>query len=355
MSLYFVKGKGWRYDFTQNGKRYTKTWFKTKKEAKQAEAKRKEEVQNPEHSMITDPIPTDMEFLELVNRRLDYIKAYNSAKYYANHICAAKRWCRLWGKLKCNEINADMVQIHLYGIKKTGNVVSANMHLTMLRAMFNFGMNHPRNWIANNPTMGLAKFPIEQTVKYIPPMEDVLKVINCADPDSQDYLWTIACTLGRVSEINRLTWKDINLQERYLYLYTRKKKGGSLTPRRIAMNKKLYATLSKRYAERDPEKPWVFWHRYWSTKEQAFVEGPYKDRKRLMYTLCDKAGVTYFRYHPFRHFGASLLDHQNVPIGDIQRILGHENRTTTEIYLHSIGNGQQVAMDVLNQKFENTQ
>jgi integrase len=43
-----------------------------------------------------------------------------------------------------------------------------------------------------------------------------------------------------------------------------------------------------------------------------------------------------FRFHALRHFGASLLDQSNVPIGSIQRILGHENRTTTEIYLHAI-------------------
>jgi site-specific recombinase XerD len=28
------------------------------------------------------------------------------------------------------------------------------------------------------------------------------------------------------------------------------------------------------------------------------------------------------------------MDSQNVSIGSIQRLLGHENRTTTEIYLH---------------------
>jgi len=33
-------------------------------------------------------------------------------------------------------------------------------------------------------------------------------------------------------------------------------------------------------------------------------------------------------------------------------ILGHENRKTTEIYPDSIGNGQQAAMDVLDEKFQ---
>ncbi|MDZ7598553.1 MAG: tyrosine-type recombinase/integrase [Desulfobacterales bacterium] len=42
-----------------------------------------------------------------------------------------------------------------------------------------------------------------------------------------------------------------------------------------------------------------------------------------MRTLCKKAGVKYFRYHALRHYGASMLDSARVPIGSIQRILGH--------------------------------
>jgi integrase len=38
----------------------------------------------------------------------------------------------------------------------------------------------------------------------------------------------------------------------------------------------------------------------------------------------------FLRYHARRHFGSSLLEQANVPIGSIQRILGHENRLTTE-------------------------
>jgi integrase len=65
-----------------------------------------------------------------------------------------------------------------------------------------------------------------------------------------------------------------------------------------------------------------------------------------MKTLCRKAGVRYFRFHALRHLGASILDRENVPLGTIQRILGHENRTTTEIYLHSIGEAERQAMRV---------
>jgi integrase len=68
-----------------------------------------------------------------------------------------------------------------------------------------------------------------------------------------------------------------------------------------------------------------------------------------MKVLCKKADVRYFRFHALRHAGASIMDRMNVPISSIQRILGHENRTTTEIYLHSIGDTERVAIAAYEQ------
>jgi len=152
--------------------------------------------------------------------------------------------------------------------------------------------------------------------------------------------------MARMSEINRLKWDDVDLKNRHLILYTRKKKGGHLTPRKIYMTDKLLEILSRRDIERDKSKPWVFWHTYWSSKAGKMCEDSYKDRKKIMKTLCKKAGVRYFRFHPFRHSGASVMDNHNVPIGTIQRILGHENRSTTELYLHNIGQAERDAMAV---------
>jgi hypothetical protein len=46
---------------------------------------------------------------------------------------------------------------------------------------------------------------------------------------------------------------------------------------------------------------------------------------------------------------ASVLDDMGIPIGTIQRILGHQNRKTTEIYLHSVGDAERKAMDKLQE------
>ncbi len=70
MSVYSVKGKGWRYDFTHKGTRHTEAWFKTKKEAKEAEARKRQELKNPPPVTEAETTPTDMAFGEMVNRRL---------------------------------------------------------------------------------------------------------------------------------------------------------------------------------------------------------------------------------------------------------------------------------------------
>ena len=225
--------------------------------------------------------------------------------------------------------------------------IVANKDLQYLRALFNYGIK--RKLISYNPTDEIGFLPVEKRKKYIPPKEDVTRVISVADPDTQHYLWTIVLTAGRVNEVNNLTWDDVSFSDRYVTLWTRKRKNGNREPREIPMVPKLQDILYHRYQQRDDTIPWVFWHEYWCRDRQRWIKGPYKDRKKIMGTLCRRAGVRYFRYHAIRHLTASVLDEMGTPIGTIQRILGHQNRKTTEIYLHSIGDAERKAMDKLQE------
>ena len=347
-----VKGKGWRYDFTLNGQRLTAAWFKTKKEAAAAEAKRKEEMENPEVMFPvenTTPTPTDMAFLELVNRRLDYVKAFNSEGHYRVYVSLAKKWAKRWGKLTCSQVNKETIVKYVLERSKV-SAYTANREIRCLRATFNWGISE--GLLRENPSSTIKFLPVDRKLKYIPSLEDINRVIAVADPDTQDYLWTIRDTLGRVSEINRLAWDDVNFEGGYLILYTRKKKGGHLTPRKVPMTERLQKILERRYRTCDKSKPWVFWHSYTSSKTGMKVDGPYKDRKKFMRSLCKKAGVRYFRFHPIRHSGATTMDQNGIPIGSIQSILGHEHRSTTEIYLHSTGNQEREAMTAFEKASE---
>jgi integrase len=287
--------------------------------------------------------PTDMGFLELVNRRLDYVKAYNSATYYQTSVVLARGWVRRWGKLSCSQITRDIAEQFILDRRKV-SAFTANKEIRYLKAMFNFGKR--RGFFKDNPLNGTAFLPVEKKLKYIPPPEDIDKVIELADPDAGDYLWTIRDTMARISEINRLTWDDVDLERRYVVLYTRKKRGGHLTPRKVPLTQRLYEILSRRFSTRDRAQPWVFWHSYVDGKTGEKKAGPFKDRREIIKSLCNRAEVRHFRFHALRHAGASIMDNENVPIGSIQRILGHENRTTTEIYLHSISGTEREAMAI---------
>jgi integrase len=349
MSVYLVKGKGWRYDFTLRGERYTETWFKTKKEAVQAEAKRREELRNP--VPVSEETWADISFIDLVNLRLDFIQAYKTRSYYDDNRYLFKRLVRKWGDLKACQVTSMEIQKYMLERSKVSHY-AANYDLRLLKALFNHGIQN--KVISDNPARGVPFLPIEKRTKYVPSVQDIDKVLSLAAPDVQDYLWTIRETMGRMSEIHRLTWDDIDLEARWVTLYTRKKKGGHLTPRKIPMTAKLFEILNRRFEERDGTKPWVFWQRYWCRKTSQWKEGPYQDRKKIMKTLCQRAGVKYFRFHPLRHAGASLMDNNNVPIVAIQEILGHENRTTTEIYLHSVSGAARQAMSVYEQVRQNS-
>ncbi len=73
---------------------------------------------------------------------------------------------------------------------------------------------------------------MERRLRYVPPKEDIAKVLLAADPDTQAYLLAVIDTLARVGEINRLTWNDVDLQNNYVVLYTRKKRGVISPPAR---------------------------------------------------------------------------------------------------------------------------
>ena len=342
MSIYFRKGRGWKFDFTRGKKRHTSTYFQTKSEAKQAEARKREELKNPPAKGL-EITPTDTAFLELVNKRLDHVKAYNSARHYEEYVYVARRWIKRWGSLRCSQITQGMVERFILKRSKV-SAYTANKEIRYLRAAFNFGLK--KGLVSGDPTKGLDFLPVEKRVKYVPTAQDIAELIAVANPDTQDYLWTIRDTMGRVSEINALTWDDVDLPGRTITLYTRKKRGGHRTPRVIPMTERLHGILSKRFQERQISKPWVFWSQYWDRKNHGWKEGPYGSRHALLRKLCDRAGVKRFGFHALRHAGASLLDQERVPVGTIQKILGHENRITTEIYLHSMGEAEKAAMRV---------
>ncbi|MDA8241031.1 MAG: tyrosine-type recombinase/integrase [Nitrospiraceae bacterium] len=120
----------------------------------------------------------------------------------------------------------------------------------------------------------------------------------------------------------QLKWTDI--RPNHISLYTRKARNSDVKEIVIPMNNVLRETIKQIPVVGD----YVFIN--------PKTGQPYVYRKRFLKTLCKNAGVQPFTFHSIRHFSASLLDNKNVPLTTIQRLLGHERATTTDIYLQEL-------------------
>ncbi|MDX2447934.1 MAG: tyrosine-type recombinase/integrase, partial [Desulfobacterales bacterium] len=142
-----------------------------------------------------------------------------------------------------------------------------------------------------NPVVNLDPYPEDETPRYIPPAEDIDRVILAAAGFQLDLIQTIYHTLGRLSEILGSGWDDANFEKRTIKLRTRKRKGGKLQTDLIPISATLFKCLKKRWNERDKISPYIF------TKPGG---GKYtKDDKpirEMMARLCEKAGVKKFGF-----------------------------------------------------------
>jgi integrase len=301
-------GKKWRYDFLKDGIRYKKGGYRTKGDAIEAEARARATAKT-----------INMDFLRLCNARLEDLEVRRTNDYFLENKRLFENLMEMWGDFPT--ITKDDVETYLKQVAKDSKPV-ANKHLRLIKALFNHGVK--RQWFQFNPAVGIELFGVPRKKKYIPPMADIEKVLSLATPEQREYLIVVSHTLARVREINRLKWDDVNLDEGYIILRTRKSKNSDIVERKVPMTSTVREILSLLPKVGD----YVFMNPRTNKR--------YQYRRKFLHTLCAKAEVKSFMYHALRHYGASKLMNAGAPLTDIQEILGHQRPTTTDIYLQSL-------------------
>ncbi|MBA4390619.1 MAG: hypothetical protein C0399_06760 [Syntrophus sp. (in: bacteria)] len=303
MAVYRHKGK-WMYDFWKNKVRYRQGGFQDKQDAIEKEA-----IARSTASLI------NMDFVKLCESRLADIEIRRSKQYFGEMKSFFKSVAPVFANKK--KIGKDDIVEYLNIVAKESFAL-ANKHLRWLKALFNY-----QDGIIN-PCKGIAPYPLRPKKRYVPPMEDVKKVLNIANKEQENYLLTIIHTAGRVREINRLKPDDIDPKFKYVILRTRKAKNSDEVEREIPVNKILKGVL----------KQLPLTGEYIFTNKRTKTKFDYRDK--FLITLCDKAKVKAFTFHCLRHLSASIMADAGVPLPEIQKILGHQRATTTDIYLRSI-------------------
>ncbi len=214
---------------------------------------------------------------------------------------------------------------------------TANRDLRDLKALYNWGLRQ-EVIEGRNPCDPIEKYPEEPYRPYVPPPEDIDKVRIAATVDERDFLDALYHLLARRSEVVRLTWEDVNFEQRWVRLYTRKRRGGELQEDYLPMNDTLHNVLHNRWKRRDKTSPHVF---QFSGHQLRYMMGK----------LCKRSGVKPFGFHAIRHHVSSLLnDSGKASMKQIQKLLRHRRQATTESYLHSIEASVYEVVRILNGK-----
>jgi integrase len=239
-----------------------------------------------------------------------------------------------------------MIQTYLDNQAKYRSNNASNRDRKNLMAMWTFGRKILK--LEDNPLMGIEKRSHERQPQYVPPVENILKVLLAATRMERLFLDCYLQTGARRSEIFRWTWvDDINFEQRKVRLGSRKSRDGAMKYRWIDMNDDLYKNLLWLWKNRKfKNSPYV-----WINDHPGPYYGkPYKYRRRFLPGLCKRAKVKSFGFHALRRFVASILqDSGKVSLKKIQLLLGHSNLATTERYIYHLGEDLKSTVEVLSE------
>jgi integrase len=328
MGLWRDKTRGdWRYRFDFLKKAYAGGGFATKGEARAAREERRKEVK----SAALEPV-TGMVFSEVASQYLDWSERKHVKKTYEYKAMVFSSFITDRGDPPIDQITLGTIHAYLSTRPSNHNY---NVHRKELSSLFNWSIKHlgePKV----NPCVNLDKMPEQKHKKEIPTYQEFLRLLAAAGPGERELLLILAYTMARIDEALRLTWQDVSFERKIVTLWTRKNAAGEWKERAIPMNKDLEVVLAGLWKSRKQEQ-WVFYNEKEGTR--------YNRRPKLMKGLCTRAGIKPYGFHAIRHFsGTYAHDVLKVPTGVLSGILGHEEKRTTEIYLHSIDEAARDAM-----------
>lgn len=227
---------------------------------------------------------------------------------------------------------------------KRGSKV-ANKYRKNLIAAWNWGIDFVEDFPQlSAPFKKVKAFPVEKGQRYVPPEEDVIKVLQQVTGQDLVFLLTLYFTGARRGEVFRLVWDDVHLEEGKIRLKDNKAGSGGRRVRWLEMHPELIRALSWWKEARPCKVDNVFMQVHCdSTKGE-----PFRQRRHFMTDLCEKAGVKPFGFHAIRHKSAAITFEES-GLNSAQILMGHYRATTTDIYVKSAGlySGQQAILDAL--------
>lgn len=264
----------------------------------------------------------------LIDMYLDQVQQEMALKTYQEKCGALGRLARAVGDVDPRDVDPPQVAALLLARAKAVSNHAANKDRKNIKSFYRWLQEI--HGIMADPTGPIRQKPHEVARRRLVPLEDIFSVILAAPMPERALLAIYWHTGARRAEPLRLRWEDVNLEQGWLRLGTRKVRGGGMSYERLPVNRDLAQLLGDLWRQRDKTSDYLFPGYFDGTRDnQAGTQRAH----RLLKRLCARAGVQRFGFHDIRHTVASYLnDLGKVGLKRVQRLLRHQRQTTTEIY-----------------------
>lgn len=228
-------------------------------------------------------------------------------------------------KTHVSNITPDMVMAFIDRDQtRSGN--ARNKDLKRLDAAWAWGVKRFKLPYAN-PFVFCDKFPELRKAKYIPPFQDVLKVTLSATGEERLILMLCLVTAARRVEMFRIKVEtDFIPDDCILVLTTEKTNGNGERRDKIKIPDELSQQI-QRHIENNSITEALF----------DYVSPDRKNWDKWLKDFCIQNEVKPFTIHGIRHRVATELIKKKIELTDIQALLRHTRASTTDKYIHNIG------------------
>lgn len=219
--------------------------------------------------------------------------------------------CRLQALVSSLPDEPGIEDVHRFFSEFEGTPSTRNRYRSLLHHLLKWSQKC--GWVQRFPELGLERETNQRDVRLSADQEAALVK---ALPLEMQQLYLAACDTGlRRGALCRLTEKHCDLDRRVITVPASFQKHRKV--QKIPMTPRMVEILTQRRQDTPMDQPLFVWNRYkWDKARRS-------------------AGLNHFRWHDLRHeFGSRLLD-QRVSLPTIQRLLGHEQITTTMRYLNA--------------------
>jgi integrase len=202
--------------------------------------------------------------------------------------------------------------------KEAGNPATVNRELALLKAVFKKAFAWGE--IKHNPALTVTLFKEAPVIPSALTDEQVEKLLKACQQSRNPHLYPlVVCALEtgmRRSELFDLTWKDVDLEGRWIIV--RRSKNNEF--RTIPISDLLHQVLMEHKAK--GHIPFVF----------GGKKGRCNGVRRSLSTAGARAGIEHLHLHVLRHTFATRYRSRGVGLEAIQELLGHRTTIMTRRY-----------------------